>query len=117
MLFRSDKVDQEKLLQVLRRLGIAEDTYKLIEAMYKDPKFKVSKEEQESDYLQQQAGIRQGCPLSPYLFVLAMSAIFSDIKDRLHTHRQQEPIDGITFSEVLYADDTIQMSTDTKVIN
>ena len=46
-----------------------------------------------------------------------MSAIFSDIKERMSTPKQREPIPGIQYSEVLYADDTLVFGTYTKHIN
>ena len=71
----------------------------------------------ESDWRIQSAGIRQGCPSSPYLFVLLMDALFSDIKVELCTKRQQEPIDGVHFAEILYADDTLIFGANTHCIN
>ena len=35
----------------------------------------------ESAVRTQRAGIRQRCPLSPYLFIIVMSLIFEDIKE------------------------------------
>ena len=36
-----------------------------------------------------------------------MSTMFSDIKARLSTAKQKEPLEGIIFAEILYADDTL----------
>ena len=65
----------------------------------------------------QETGIRQGCPLSPYLFILLMTAMFKDIRKRLNTPKHIEPISGIHFSENLYADDTLIFGTYTPHIN
>ena len=71
-----------------------------------------------SKWRTQETGIRQGCPLSPYLFILVMTVIFEDIHDgdqqmNLVKHR----VAGATFDEVLYADDTICASKDTRAMN
>ncbi len=72
-----DKINQQKLLQilqVLRRLKTPPNMLKLITVMYNNPKFRITAAEASSAYRTQESGIRQGCPLSPYLFVLLMSA-------------------------------------------
>ena len=70
-----------------------------------------------SEYKSQEYGIRQGCPLSPFLFTLLMSAMFKDIKTKLNTPRQREQLPGIEFAEILYADDTLLFGTRTHTIN
>ena len=112
-----DKVSQERLMEVMRRLDTPPKLLALIENIYSEPKFKVQTSIQASQYHVQSSGIRQGCPLSPYLFMLLMSAMFADIKARLNTPKQKEPINGIKFAEVLYADDTLLFGNHTHSLN
>ena len=112
-----DKINQLKLLQVMRRLKTPPNMLKVITLMYDNPKFRITAAGTSSMYRTQNSGIRQGCPLSPYLFVLLMSALFADIKTKLNTPKQKEPIKGIRFSEILYADDTLIFGTHTHSIN
>ena len=112
-----DKIDHDRLLEALQRLGIQGNMLKLISMIYQTPKFKVVAGEEESDYKRQRSGIRQGCPLSPYLFVLVMAVIFQDIKLKLTTPKQKQPIPGINFAEIMYADDTLVFGTNTNCIN
>ena len=112
-----DKVDQDKLVEVLARLCIPQRIICLIQNIYEQAKFRVVKGNVRSDYQIQNSGIRQGCPLSPYLFGVLMTAIFQDIKTVLNTPKQLQPIPGINYAEVLYADDTLLFGTHTHTIN
>ena len=112
-----DKVDQSKLVKVLQRLCIPERMVNLVRNIYRYAQFRVVQGEHSSAFHRQESGIRQGCPLSPYLFGIIMTAIFQDIKTELNTPKQLQPIHGINYAEVLYADDTLLFGTHTQTIN
>ena len=108
---------KKRLIEALTRLSVPNKVIANIEALYKDPKFKVECKDSESNYMSQEAGIRQGCPLSPYLFLFVMTVMFADIHNRQTGTLLHGFIDGIDFSEILYADDTICMSEDEETMN
>jgi len=84
-----DKVLHSKMIETLQRLKVPAKIIKLIQCFYSNPDFKVSVNGIDSDWKKQKTGIRQGCPLSPYLFCLVMSAMFTDIKSELNTPKQR----------------------------
>ena len=57
-------------IYTLQRLKVPAKIIKLIQCFYSNPDFKVSVNGIDSDWKKQKTGIRQGCPLSPYLFCL-----------------------------------------------
>ena len=70
-----------------------------------------------SDWKAQNTGIRQGCPLSPYLLLIFMTVMFADIKTYMRGNQFKHRIQGTTFDEILFADDTISFSSNTRTIN
>ena len=93
-------------------MGVEDKMIAIIKAMYTNPSFIVEMDDVSSGWKKQKAGIRQGCPLSPYLFIILMTVLFHDI-NRLHTPTQStHRVKGAHFDEILYADDTICVSQD-----
>ena len=89
-----DRLDHNRLIESLQRVEVPQRLLQLtcIKDTYSRPKFRVSCSEGSSAFSCQETGIRQGCPLSPYVLIVAMSVAFADRKARLHTPKQREPL-------------------------
>ena len=109
-----DKVQHDKLYIAMERLGFSQHYVDVIRNCYSNPIFYVRNGYGHSDCKKQVTGIRQGCPLSPYLFVLVMSCIDHDIQGQCSGHVRNNRLPGLNFDMVYYADDTILFSTDTR---
>ena len=109
-----DKIDQTGIFEAMERMNIDPKLIRLTKQFYKNLEFYVEMDGISSTWKKQSTGIRQGCTLSPYLFLIVMTAIFSDVyKDNeLVAELKKNRPPEMSFDEVLYADDTIIFSTD-----
>ena len=104
-----DRIDHTALLGSLRRLGMPQHYLDVIKDIYTDPTFQVTNDTAPPGEGICQSGIRQGCPLSPYLFVMVMTVLMSDVDDKLVS----QGISNTTWSyrhksyDMEYADDTL----------
>uniref|UniRef100_A0A8C0FWL7 Reverse transcriptase domain-containing protein n=1 Tax=Chelonoidis abingdonii TaxID=106734 RepID=A0A8C0FWL7_CHEAB len=69
-----DRVEWNFLFQVLSHMGFGPNFLKWIAALYTSPKAAVQVNEVKSPLFELHRGTRQGCPLSPLLFALAMES-------------------------------------------
>ena len=97
-----DKVDQDMLHKALDRMDVPEKYMNLIREAYKNPTFNIQIDGMESEWKKQETGIRQGCPLSPYLFLVIMSVMFHDIHqdEELETELKADRVIGSLFDEI-----------------
>ena len=96
---------------------LANKIIQVVKALYSRPKFKVEIDGISSRIHNQETGIRQGCPLSPYLFIILMTVLFEDIHQEDRQGLGRHRVKGASFDEVLYADDTICISQNASAMN
>ena len=112
-----DKVQHDKLILSLSRLGFPDHYLDVIQDCYRKPEFYVKDEYGTSQTKVQSSGIRQGCPLSPFLFVMVMTCVDTDIREAVSCHVINNRIPGLDYDMVYYADDTILFSLSNRGLN
>ena len=110
-----DSLDHTAMIIALKGFGLASDLIDIILSLYTDATFTVMGRSDQTATGKVSSGIRQGCPLSPYLFIIALSVIFEDLDGVLldkgiptNTWSEGNPI-----YDLEYADDTLLMSLTT----
>ena len=78
-------------------------------AIYTSPRFRIKIPEGISDELDQEIGIRQGCPLSPYLYIIATSCQMTDLLRDIQDLEIELPR-GARYPTLLFADDTLLLA-------
>ena len=116
-----DSVDRETLWKLLRHYGIPEEITSIIKILYDGLTCRVIHGKQLTDAFPVKTGVRQGCLLSPFLFLLAIDWIMNvSTKDR-HNGIQWTPwtqLEDLDFADdiVLFSHDHNQMQEKTKAV-
>lgn len=104
-----DAVDPQAMLAALHRFGLPSHVLQIIGAIYSGRRFQVQDCGETSAERVQHSGISQGCPLSPFLFVMIMSVLMVDTVKELPECDKSLLLKG-DLSDLLYADDTLLLS-------
>lgn len=104
-----DSVRWDSIISALRALAVPEKFVNWISQCISTPTFSVSVNGSVGGYFKSNKGLRQGDPLSPYLFVLAMEVFSSLLKTRfeagyIHYHPKTSEL---SISHLMFADDVM----------
>ena len=112
-----DRVKSDAMMIALRRFGIPERMLTIIASIYQQRTFEIKDVLGSSNVHSQNAGIAQGCPLSPYLFIIAMTVLLHDVNEAIAPifNRQELP-SFLLVRDLLYADDTLLMNSSHEVL-
>ena len=105
-----DKVDREKLWSCLQSAGVEGRFLRFLQALYEGSVCKVKVDGQISDDFKVNAGLRQGCVLSPLLFSLYINGVVKKLKEEkcgVVCSTSDEVVPGL-----LFADDTCLLASD-----
>ena len=105
-----DRIEWSFVLDALRRKGYHGHFIKLVHACISTTSFSINVNGEAYGDFQATRGIRQGCPLSPYLFVLAINELSLRLQDAI----ENAGLTGVTLGpgcppihSILFADDLI----------
>ncbi|KAI8478584.1 hypothetical protein Bbelb_436820 [Branchiostoma belcheri] len=108
-----DRVDHRYMVEVLDKLGFGPNFQRWIRALYTNVTSKVLVNGFLSDPVNIGRGVRQGCPLSPLLYVLCLEPLAATIRADPDIKGVQIPGgDGAEVKLVQYADDNTCVLTD-----
>uniref|UniRef100_A0A8C5LY10 Reverse transcriptase domain-containing protein n=1 Tax=Leptobrachium leishanense TaxID=445787 RepID=A0A8C5LY10_9ANUR len=105
-----DRVEWTFLFRLCARLGLPDDFVGIMRALYEKPRAQVKLPGASRTPFTISNGTRQGCPLSPILFVLALEPLLSRI--RHSPNIRGVPLGSQMFTVSAYADDILLSLTD-----
>src|SRR5260364_105691 len=100
-----DKIQQLFMLKTLNKLGIDGTYLKIVRAIYDKPTANIILNRQKLEAFPLKTGTRQGCPLSPLLFIIVLEVLARAIRKEKEIKGIQLGKEGVKLS--LFADDMI----------
>ena len=108
-----DSVTFSSIQSSLEYMGVPPSFRVAIASLYQNPTFTVRESQSHSEVYTQTSGLRQGCPLSPYLFGFVLTHLFESAESQYVA--EHGIISGVlrlgtSLWDLEYADDTVLLS-------
>jgi len=103
-----DSVDRNVILQLMHHYGIPPKFIKLIQALYESSSCQVIHNGKLSESFEMSTGVRQGCLLSPMIFIMVIDWIMRKVEDQGKTGIQWTLTTQL--HDLVYADDICLVS-------
>ena len=98
-----DSLDHNFMKKCLYKFKISNSVIKWVDHFYKDAKSCITNNGKFSEFFKIDKGVRQGCPLSPYLFIICIELLANEI--RKNKDIKGIKINNIELKQTLFADD------------
>ena len=107
-----DSVNHEYMYKCLKHFSFGNDLINWVKLFYNDAKSCVSNNGTMSELFKIERGVRQGCPLSPYLFIICIELLSNMVMK--HEDIRGIKIAGTEFKTSLFADDAAFITDGTR---
>ena len=110
-----DSLDHNAMSIASRRFGLSNKSLAVINSIYTDPTFFTWGPKDHNAKGSVDSGIRQGCPLSPYLFIIVLTVIMEDVDWDLASQGVARNTWSVArpTTDIEYADDTLLIARTT----
>jgi hypothetical protein len=95
-----DRIDRQKLWERLRKMEVNDHLAEAIRGMYRDNKIKLNLEGAETQWIENNVGVRQGCSMSPILFNFFVEELFNQLRQsEMGIHLWKRIINSLGFAD------------------
>ena len=102
-----DQVWRDDMWRTLAMYGVSGRLLRAVKALYEDSKARVRVEDELTECFDVRQGVRQGCPLSPWLFNVFMDMVAQEARAKL---KGGVCLDNCTMQLLMFADDTVLLA-------
>ena len=91
----------------MKQYGVQGRLLRAIQGLYKDSEAAVKVGEETTDWFKVQRGVRQGCPMSPWLFNIYLDMV---MKEALPLFKRGAGLTNCQIQVTMFADDTVLLA-------
>ena len=101
-----DRVDREAMFMTLQGMNFGDEFINMTRVLYKQVLVTINVNDELTEEFVTGGGVRQGCPLSPYLFIMVLELLAIELKKSTDYTGIVEPITGQEDKASFFADDS-----------